>query len=678
MSDLSIPGVGNSRYGTDKMIEGLMKLERAPRDKAAERVKALDEQKASWLGVNQRAASLRESARSLFSFRNPFNERIAKSANEDVLSATATREALEQTRMVSVERAAAADRFLSNELPKDYKVPAGTYSLSVGEKNLELRYGGGSLQDFAEALSRKGANLLRAQVVTVKPDTKSLVIESLKTGAANRLSFAGDAEKLALETGLVERAVSSRRDFDLGKPLPWERPLDRSLVSSAAGGLSMAAGGAMGTAAEAKLALPSPLKSAGMVLELRYRLVPLAQAAEASPPAGPSIGPSGQASYEGITIQGAPSATGLPEWSPPPRPPRIEDRSMASLIGPDGGAIALPELQDGEGEQLLRIELAGYLPELAGLGFRVRDTTRRLELLGARVFDPAEAGGFRPLRPVSTAQDAAFSVDGIKATRPSNEVSDMVPGVTLNLKGPSEKPVKLTIEPDREAAQEAIIKLVGGYNRLMADINILTRTDESLIGELDYLSDEEVKTAKQRLGILQGDSTLNLLRSALQRTMAEPYETKDGNAMALAAQLGIATNARAPGAAGGYDKAKMRGYLEIDEDSLKKALVDHFEAAKQLFGNDTDGDLIVNSGLAYALDAALRPYVETGGILSLKTGTIDAQRAREKTSIETMDRQLAAKEAELRRKYGAMEGALQRMEGTAGSIDNFNKQNLGD
>ena len=49
-----------------------------------------------------------------------------------------------------------------------------------------------------------------------------------------------------------------------------------------------------------------------------------------------------------------------------------------------------------------------------------------------------------------------------------------------------------------------------------------------------------------------------------------------------------------------------------------------------------------------------------------------------KSSIETMDRQLAAKEAELRRKYGAMEGALQRMEGTAGSIDNFNKQNLGD
>jgi flagellar hook-associated protein 2 len=276
---------------------------------------------------------------------------------------------------------------------------------------------------------------------------------------------------------------------------------------------------------------------------------------------------------------------------------------------------------------------------------------------------------------VSTAQDASFSVDGIKATRPSNDVSDIVPGVTLNLKGPSSKPVKLTIEPNRDAAKEAIIKLIGGYNRLMADINIMTRDDEAIISELDYLTDDEKKTAKDRLGILQGDSTLNLLRSALQRAMSSPYETKDGTDMALLAQLGIASDARAPGAVGGYDKTKMRGYLEIDEDALKKGLADHFEAAKQLFGNDTDGDLVVNSGVAYAIDAAIKPYVETGGILSLKTGTIDQARTREKSSIENLDKQLADKEAELKRKYATMEGALQQMEGTANSIDSFSKQN---
>jgi flagellar hook-associated protein 2 len=276
---------------------------------------------------------------------------------------------------------------------------------------------------------------------------------------------------------------------------------------------------------------------------------------------------------------------------------------------------------------------------------------------------------------VSIAQDALFSVDGIEATRPSNEVSDIVPGVTLNLRAASEKPVKLKVEPDREAAQDAVIKLVGGYNRLVAQINILTRADEAIIGEIDYFTDEERKAAKERLGLLLGDSTLSLLKSSLQRSMTATYETRDGSAMTLLSQLGVASDARAPGSVQGYDKTKMRGYLEIDEDTLKKALNERFEAVKELFGYDTDGDLIVNSGVAYALDTTLKPYVETGGIVSLKTGTLDAQRAREKTGIETMDRQLAAKEEELKRKYGQMEGALNRMEGTAGSIENFNNQN---
>ena len=43
-------------------------------------------------------SSLRESARSLFSFQNPFNERTASSSDETVLTGTATREAIEETK----------------------------------------------------------------------------------------------------------------------------------------------------------------------------------------------------------------------------------------------------------------------------------------------------------------------------------------------------------------------------------------------------------------------------------------------------------------------------------------------------------------------------------------------------------------------------------------------------
>ncbi|MBL8967037.1 MAG: flagellar filament capping protein FliD, partial [Spirochaetaceae bacterium] len=671
MSDLSIPGVGSSKYQSDKLIEGLMKLERVPRDKAAERLKDFGVRKDVWLEMNRRLTTLRDEARALYSFKNPFSARVAKSSDEAVLTATATREALEQSRSVLVKRAAAADRFLSADLPKDYKVPAGTYGFAVGDKSLELRFAGGSLQEFADALGRKGRDLVKASVVTVKPDTKALVVESQKTGLGNRLTFSGDAEKFALEAGLLERVGSRAAVLDPARPAAWERGLDARLAKAEGGVLSVATGG------EAKLPLDRSAKTQGLVLELEYRLIPLPESPRPVQPPGPTLNPVGEANYEDIVIQGAPSAAPLPDWSPPPEPPRVTDRGMAFALGPDGSAKPLPALEDSGETTKLRVELGGLLPDLAALAFRNRDTSRRLEVVSARVYDPAETGGFKPKRPVSTAQDAIVAVDGIEVTRPTNEIADIVPGVTLNVKAAGDKPVRLDVAPDREAVKEAVIALVGNYNRLMAEINILSRADERLITEISYFTDEEKKAAKEKLGLFQGDSTLSLLRTSLQRTMMNPYETRAGDAMALLSQLGVATDARRPGGGQGFEVNKMRGYLEIEEDVLDKALAENFEAARELFGSDSDGDLIVDSGAAFAIDSLMKPYVETGGIVTLKTRTLDTQIASEKRVIEDLDRQLARKEDELKRKYGMMEGALNRMEGSSSQIDNFTKQQGG-
>jgi flagellar hook-associated protein 2 len=653
MSDISIPGTGSDKYGTQKLIEGLMKVARVPRDESAKKIEKMQAQKSVWLDFGTKLNTLRQGAQGLYNFKTPFNARVAKSSDEETLTATATREALEQTRNILVKRAASADRLISSELAKDYKVPGGNYAFTVGDKRIELKFSGGSLQDFADALSRKGGDYLRAQVIAVNPSTKSLVIESLKTGAANRLGFDADSVKLVLDTGIAERVQSSRQELDPK-------------------GLTLVAGG------EAKLGLKSPVSRKGMALEIEYRMTRLpADAAAPQPPSGPSLAAIGQASYEGITVTGSPSASGLPAWKSPPTPPRVEDLAMASVVGTDGQPRALPELQDGDGTQKLSVKLDDYGGSAQALAFRVRDTTRKLELLAARLYDPAESGGFKAKSPIATAQDALVSVDGIEVTRPTNAISDVIPGVTLNVKAASDKSVRLKVQPDREGVQTAIVAFVGNYNKLMAQINILTRSDEAIINEITYFSDDEKKAAKTRLGTLQGDSTLSMLSSALQRTMTTPYETKDGKEMILLSQLGIATNASKPGATQAYDQSKMRGYLEIEDETLGKALDEHFEAAKQLFGSDSNGDLIVDSGLAYALDTLIKPYVETGGILSLKTGTLDTQLANEKKKLETLDSQLATKEQDLKEKYGSMEASLNKMESSSSAIDSFSKQNSG-
>ena len=271
MSDISIPGTGNDKYGTQKLIDGLMKVARVPRDQAADKIKSLQNQKTVWLDFSQRLGTLRSGAQGLYNFKNPFNARVAKSSDEESLTATATREALEQTRTILVKRAAAADRFLSAELPKDYKVAAGTYAFTVGDKRIELKYGGGNLQDFADAISRKGGDSVRAQVMSIKPETKSLVIESLKTGAASRLGFDADATNLALDSGLVERVSSSRQERAPAGAVQWDKPITASVAKTADGSLALNAGG------EAKLVLNPQAKTAGMVLEIEYRMTRLPQ-----------------------------------------------------------------------------------------------------------------------------------------------------------------------------------------------------------------------------------------------------------------------------------------------------------------------------------------------------------------------------------------------------------------
>jgi flagellar hook-associated protein 2 len=114
--------------------------------------------------------------------------------------------------------------------------------------------------------------------------------------------------------------------------------------------------------------------------------------------------------------------------------------------------------------------------------------------------------------------------------------------------------------------------------------------------------------------------------------------------------------------------------LEIDEKTLDTAIAARLPAVQQLFGIDTDGDLIIDSGLAYILDTLSKPYVETGGLISLKTGTLDSRINRDQRRIETLDRQLVNKERTLKTQYGQMEDAYNRMERMSTSLDQFSQR----
>jgi flagellar hook-associated protein 2 len=667
-----------SRFNSEKLVEDLMKIERIPKERTEKNIETQETRKTYWQDLGRRVTSLRESARFLFSFQNPFNDRVAVSSDENSITATATREAVEQEYRFSVKQIAQADRFLSPPLDEKTKIDAGNYVFSVGNDEISLNFRGGSLREFADALNRRSRDKLGASLITVQPGTKSLLIESKVTGAENRLGFSGDAELLAIKLGILEQVNDSRREIVISEGTVRETSLPGGIEPS--GPLSIndgvlefppLASASIPFALEVERGSPLVLK-----LETQTKVNPEITRSIPQPPPGPSVPSSGSVSYGGITIENNPSTAPMPEWKPPPVPKRMDSLAVLSLSFSDGTKANLRPITDSGDFIPREFSLSEYAggKTITALNIENANTHREISIRGAVVFDPkAIGGGLRPLNPVSIAQDAIIDMEGIKMQRPTNNISDIIPGVTLTARGVSDRPVKLGVGTDREGIKNAIINLVGNYNRLMAELNVLTRTDERVIDELAYLEKDEAEEMRKRLGVFNSDSTLNQFRANLQRAATAPYPTDEERDLAMLAQIGISTSIL--GSSVGYNPAGMRGYLQIDEKKLDTAIEQHLPAMRQLFGSDTTGDMIIDTGVAFNLDNISKPFVETGGIISLKTGTIDSRITQDKRRIDTMDRQLAAKEAELKAQYSRMENAFSRMEQMTSSLENFSRQN---
>ena len=670
MSDLSIPGVTN-KYNTQKIIDALLEVEKVPLKRMEAEVAASQQKKTAWQDVSRRMSGLRDLARSLYGFQNPFTDKLAGSSDEKAYTAIATRAATEETKAITVRRIATADRFLSRPLPRDFVVEAGDYLFRVGDKETRLSFRGGSLKEFADALNARPGSVARASLVNDTKTTQVLLIEGTQTGAANRLSFLEKSTDLAVKAGMLVRSPTASRTLALDPSAiqPSEKT-GAGAYSLKEGSLTVNPGGELKIPVRPALAL-----NPNMVMELSVRTerIPEDALPVATPPPGPAIPDTGGVEFGGIRIASDPSLVPLPAWQPPPPPPRVSDMQVL-FMEESGKLVPLPELADSAEFTKMQVPVGEMGGSLESLALRNRNTHRRIVVRDITVFDKTQRGDYVPTKALAEAGDARLEMDGIEVSRPTNTIDDLVPGVTLSLKAPSSGPVELTVRRDVQSISRQILSLVGSYNRVITDIDVLTRKDPAIIDGAGYLTDDEKKKAAESLGLLFSDLALQQVKNSMQTTMMNPYPTAKGRDLALLAQIGISTDVRVPGSVT-IDKTRLRGYLEVDEVALTAAIERFPDAVKELFGSDTDGDLVVNAGVAYSLENLLRPYVATGGIVPMRVTTLDRTIAAKGKEIVAYNKHLDDYLAGLKKKYGQMEGALGTLEKNSQAIQNFNKQN---
>ncbi len=667
MSDISIPGV-NSKYGTDKMIEGLMDVERIPLRRLEDQKETYEDQKKIWRNINLSLSRFRDSSRELFGFQNPFQEHIAESSDEAVVSASAGRNSTNEIVKIKINQVASADRFLSSPLPDDFRVSDGTYSFSVGEKDITFRFRGNRIQTFVDAVNKQSKGLIKARLINDSSDTVVFMLESTKTGSSNKLLLKDDSIGLGISTGLIRSVYQNESTVDLS---------DTGTVSKQSTNktdIYTVSNNSLTLEPESEIKIPfTPVVNMkeNLILEYDIQIINLdkEEYIPETKPKGPRINPSGSITFEGISIENSPSRVNLPEWTQPP-PPVFKDNLNIMYIN---DSIQLPVLKDTETEQHFSIPYSLTGSTISSIDIKNINTHRKIVIRGIKIINPDARDGFEPINPAGTALDAKLEIDGIPITRETNSIDDLIQGVTLNINKTSDKEVEIKIMPDRESIKDGIISFVGYYNQVLQNIHILTSNDESVIGELEYLSAEEKEDARNNLGIFQGDTTFSQLKNRMQRIAMEAYRTSAGSDLSLLSQIGISTNSS--GFGGGVNKSKLRGYLEINEDTLDEALASDIGPIKDLFGKDTDEDMIIDAGAAYEMDIYINSYTQIGGLVATRIAGIDTQIDRTKRNILNMESKLDDKELELRIKFGRMESALKTMEQSSRTIDNFSNSN---
>lgn len=304
-----------------------------------------------------------------------------------------------------------------------------------------------------------------------------------------------------------------------------------------------------------------------------------------------------------------------------------ELRDAINAHADNDGSVRAEMLYDGSAHRLV---ISGTKP---GAANDVSVVTTLTGASGSGPFLDAGAG--------QSASDARLVYLGVSVSRGSNDVSDLVPGVTLHLLGtndparPAEQ-VMVEVARDDEAIEAKLQSLVDAYNAVR-DFSLQQTT---------------IDPETRRGGVLIGDPLLRNVEARLQSLLGG-VRSFAGNPFASFGQLGIA-----------FDDS---GRLGLDGEKLRRALEQDDRAVRELLSGDGTVD-----GLATALARMLDPIVRPGdGLIELRGDGLAERIEDLKRQVERFEARMVTREETLVRRFSALESLVATLQGQAGFLSGF-------
>ncbi|PIE02941.1 MAG: hypothetical protein CSA81_04325 [Acidobacteria bacterium] len=307
-------------------------------------------------------------------------------------------------------------------------------------------------------------------------------------------------------------------------------------------------------------------------------------------------------------------------------------------------------------------------------------------------------------------ENSEFTLDGISIIRETNEITDLIEGVTLNLKAETTGVESLAVTSNKEEIIKGLEEFAANYN--------------------DALKMIEKQSGSE--GVLAGDSSLRSLKMELQNMISgsipniSPFNVRDNGEMGYTAisQIGFKTDQRT-------------GELSVDKEGLEEALTDNFTEVENLFKggslstnpnvsfisnrgkgfsgtvvldtlNNTatidgqlhnltrDGDVLsfaegspyegmlfmasvadthvtleISQGLGSMLEEKTDAFVSFSGILNDRKGTLDEQEGRLNDRLISMKETVANERTRLTMVFAKAEQAISQLQGLQNSLNSL-------
>ena len=235
------------------------------------------------------------------------------------------------------------------------------------------------------------------------------------------------------------------------------------------------------------------------------------------------------------------------------------------------------------------------------------------------------------------AADAQVTVNNVAATSSSNELTDVIPGVTLTLNAEdANKTVRVSVSRDPDSLRKQVDSFVKSYNDLVGWVN------------------------EQRSAATDGKA--NVAREAVVRGLYSDLRS------AILGEHGSGTITRLAAIGIGFDRT---GLMKVDSEAFNAAVEANPSDVQQLFAGTADGS---TDGAFDDLSSLVSSYVDSGGLVSKAKDRIDDQVKNISNRMDVMDAQLTIRRNALQKEFIAADQAMSQLNSQVSSLSSLQNQ----